>query len=145
MDASLNALAEMLKRTQHRRVIEGAPPTPPAVAHASLPPFQIPGLNNSPVGTPPFLPPQSPAANSAMPPPAMPPTQTASVPPAIAPGDQTVPPGVQPVTDMGMINGPGAGSGPNTPGFWERINKAMAAQQIPDGYRGAMGEMIKNG
>ncbi len=35
--------------------------------------------------------------------------------------------------------------GPNTPGFWERINKAMAAQQIPDGYRGAMGEMIKNG
>jgi hypothetical protein len=134
MDASLNALAEMLKRTQHRRVIEGAPPTPPAVAHASLPPFQIPGLNNSPVGTPPFLPPQSPAANSAMPPPAMPPTQTASVPPAIAPGDQTVP-AMPPPTQIG----------PNTPGFWERINKALTAQQVPDGYRGAMGEMIKNG
>jgi hypothetical protein len=74
------------------------------------------------------------AAQAPPAPPAMPPTQTASVPPAIAPGDQTVP-AMPPPTQIG----------PNTPGFWERINKALAAQQIPDGYRGAMGEMIKNG
>ncbi len=133
-DPALAQLADMLKRTQHRRVIENAPPaTPPATAQASLPNFQIPGMNTSPVGTPPFLPPQSPAAAPMAAPPAMPPAQ-ANAPPVIAPGDQTVPP-LPPPTQIG---------GPSTPGWWERFNKSIASGQVPEGYRGAMGEMIKN-
>ena len=74
-DPALAQLADMLKRTQHRRVIENTPPaTPPATAQASLPQFQIPGMNASPVGTPPFLPPQSPAAAPMAAPPATPST-----------------------------------------------------------------------
>jgi hypothetical protein len=117
----------------------------------AVPAYQMPfaGLHNEPYGAlPPYQPPgtDAAAAIAAARPIAPPVTPTPPMtPPAIAPGDQTVPQGVQPVTDMGMINGPGAGSGPNTPGFWERINKALTAQQVPDGYRGAMGEMIKNG
>ncbi len=34
--------------------------------------------------------------------------------------------------------------GPNTPGFWERFNKAIKSGQVPESYRGVMGEMIKN-
>ena len=133
-NTGLEMLANLLKSTQQRRALENRPRTPPATATAQMPPFQIPGMNASPVGTPPFLPPQQAAAISPVAP-----AQTASTPvsppPTVSPGDQ--PGALPPMPSPTQI-------GPNTPGFWERINKAMAAQQIPDGYRGAMGEMIKN-
>ncbi len=140
-NTGLEMLANLLKSTQHRRAMENTPSTPPATATAQLPPFQIPGMNASPVGTPPFLPPQQAAAISPIAP-AQTPSTPVSPPPTVSPGDQ--PGAIPPVTDMGFVNGAGPG-GPNTPGFWERINQALKAQQIPDGYRGVMGEMIKNG
>ncbi len=133
-DPALAQLADMLKRTQHRRVMENMPPpTPPATAQASLPPFQIPGMNDSPVGTPPFMPPQ----RQAMPAPAPPPVTT---PPVVAPGDQTLP-----STVTRSATAADAGNPISQPmSVWDTFKKMPAQGQVPEGYRGAMGEMIKN-
>ncbi len=73
---------------------------------------------------------------------AAPPMTAQAPPPAIAPGNQlgVVPPMSPPVN----INGPGAGGDPSTPGFWERFNQAIKAQQVPPIYQGAMGQIIGN-
>ncbi len=134
-NTGLEMLANLLKSTQHRRAMENTPSSTVAATPPQLPQFQIPGMNASPVGTPPFLPPQQAAAISPVAPPQTAATPS-SPPPTVSPGDQ--PGALPPMPSPTQI-------GPNTPGFWDRINKAMAAQQIPDGYRGAMGEMIKNG
>jgi hypothetical protein len=118
----------------------------------AVPAYQMPfaGLHNEPYGAlPPYQPPGTDAAAAiASARPIVPPAPPPMTPPAIAPGDQTVPPtpldpNVMPSTSS--IDNKIAQNGPSTPGFWDRINKALAAQQVPDGYRGAMGEMIKNG
>ncbi len=70
--------------------------------------------------------------------PVAPPVQTAQPPmqppPSIAPGDQ---PGVVPPMP------PPTQIGPNTPSFWERLNMANRAQQVPN-YGMAMGQQLQN-
>ena len=144
MDPSLAALAEMLKRTQHQRVMEN--PTP-ASSSVTIP------------ATPPALPQfQSPTAGSMLPSmaqymkatppinPDAPPISTAgavpiNAPPSVQPGDQTLPSTMtQSATAADAMN-PIA----QAPSVWETMKKLLAQGQIPEGYRGAMGEMIKNG
>ena len=111
---------------------------------------------NETAQTPPFIPPQA-AANiganvgtgigGAVAPPTPPvtvqatppmasPMASPAAPPTVPPGDQGLPPMPPPIQ---------IGGGPSTPGFWERFNKAISSGQVPEGYRGVMGELIKNG
>ncbi len=122
---------------------DASPPQP-----VGTPSYQLPNTGQNTAGLPAYGQPGSmlpsmaqymrPAAS-----PTPPVTVQASPPPVIPPGDQPLPTTMtQSATAADAANPMG---GPNTPGFWERINQALKAQQIPDGYRGAMGEMIKNG
>ena len=111
---------------------------------------------NETAQTPPFIPPQA-AANiganvgtgigGAIAPPT-PPVTVQATPPMAPPMAPTPPPGDQglPSTLTQSATAADANiSGPSTPGFWQRFNKAISSGQVPEGYRGVMGELIKNG
>jgi len=110
--------------------------------------------------TPPFIPPQA-AANiganvgtgigGAIAPPTPPVTVQATPPmapmaqPTPPPGDQGLPSTLTQSATAADANNPISMGGPDTPGFWQRFNKAISSGQVPEGYRGVMGELIKNG
>ncbi len=94
-------------------------------------------------------------AGAAMPPP-VPPQAAAPMPaidpspqpvnpaPPVAPGSQGLPAMSAPIA----INGPGPGANGQqaiSTSIWDTWKKMFANGQVPEGYRGAMGEMIKNG
>ncbi len=135
-DPSLAALAALLKRTQGQRVMENSPQTVHVAATApALPSYQAaPSMLPSMAD---YMKKQAPPVAPA-PTPVAPPVQTAQPPmqppPSIAPGDQ---PGVVPPMP------PPTQIGPNTPSFWERLNMANRAQQVPN-YGMAMGQQLQN-
>ena len=108
---------------------------------AGLPPYQQPGMSLDPaayISTPaPAIP-----KPGAVVPPAGPPPAAPMVPPtSVQPGDQTLPSTMtQSATAADAMN-PMA----QAPSVWDTFKKMLAQGQVPEGYRGAMGEMIKNG
>ena len=132
---NLQQMAQMLQR---RNEMGQTPPTPPVTVTNPLNPGTgLGGMVGQAVG-------QGIAATPPTSAPAPVQTAAAAPPPVSPPGDQSLPSTMtQSATAADAMNP--VANGPNTPGFWERINRALAAQQVPDGYRGAMGEMIKNG
>ena len=136
MDPSLAALAEMLKRTQSQRAMENNPQSVHIAATApQLPAYQpqssmLPSLAD-------YMKQKQPPPPGAAPP-AVPPMQAQAPmqpPPTIAPGDQ---PGVVPPMP------PPVQIGAASPGFWERLNMANKAQQVPN-YGMAMGQQLPSG
>ena len=116
---------------------------------------------NETAQTPPYIPPQA-AANiganvgtgigGAIAPPTPPVTVQATPPmsppvsqPTPPPGDQGLPSTLTQSATAADANNPISMGGPDTPGFWQRFNKAISSGQVPEGYRGVMGELIKNG
>jgi hypothetical protein len=147
-DPALLALANLLKQTQHRRVEENRPATSPAyqMPQGGLPPYQQPGMSLDPaayISSPaPAIP--RPGAVAPMAPPAAIPggaPQVASAAPPMPPGNEPMPldPNVMQSTssiDNRIANKPES--------VWETMKRLFANGQVPEGYRGAMGEMIKN-
>ncbi len=88
------------------------------------------------IGDPNATPPAMQDGGMNAPVPSAPPVQTAQPPmqppPSIAPGDQP-----------GVVPPPPPQVGANSPSFWERLNMANRAQQVPN-YGMAMGQQLQN-
>ncbi len=155
MDQSLMALAEMLKRTQGQRAAQNNQQPMHSPMHIGMPSAAVPPAYQAPGS---MLPPMADYMRKQQTPPAQPggtvdgtpvtgdphdmalqkalnlaaPPPTA---PVIAPGNQAEPvvPPMPPPTQIG----------PNSPSFWERLNMANKAQQVPN-YGMAMGQPLQN-
>ncbi len=130
-DPALAALAQMLMRKQHAQVHP--------MGSQQMPP-ERPPMMGAMQQMPPERPPQ--AIQPSGPPPAPPMTATPAMPPpSVAPGDQTTPsPPMQSATAADAGN-PIA----QAPGFWDRWKMMLPQGQVPQQYRGVMGEQIGNG
>lgn len=146
---NLMLLADMLKRTQRQRIEENSPATLPSSVAATPP--ALPPFNVMPAAAtaPPVIPTQSAtvADARAMPaapvvPPTVPPVAAPMTPPNPAPN---LPPASDAQSNLPPMPPP-AQIGPvaTSTSIWDTLKKMLANGQVPEGYRGAMGEMIKN-
>jgi len=131
-DPALEALANLLKTTQSRRIAEQRPMTPPVT------------VPNQAANFAPMAGPQ--AMGAAMPQPAVAPPMAPMTPPNPAPN---LPPASDAQSNLPMQSATAAdafavGPQPISSGIWDTLKKMLANGQVPEGYRGAMGEMIKN-
>ncbi len=105
--------------------------TPPALPNFQAPGGMMPEFTNAPRPIQPSGPPPAPPMTAT---PAMPP-------PSVAPGDQTMPSNPTQSATAADAGNPIA----QAPGFWDRWKMMLPQGQVPQQYRGVMGEQIGNG